>query len=1582
MIRKISAFLWLITWCFVATAQSFIPLSESFEGDFPPQGWTSLHTDGLTYWEQTSSTTYCNGAYNGSHFVMIGAGQGDNYLITPKLHPQAGDSVVFYMGIESAGYNLNNLTTVEISTTGNAPENFTAIRTLTVADFTSANTWHRFALSLSAYEGQNIYLAFHNIVSPESMFGGGEIYLDYINGPTAEIPACTPPTALTSSNITGTSADLSWTSDAPEHIVYLRAAGETDYTAYPNATLDSVLHVFQLTELTENVTYQWYVAAICNDTLNSPVATFRTTSCHSLTSDDLPYFTTFDNLENLGDLPECWTRIEEVEFSPGTDVFFPGAFSASYLYAPWITGDTTLYFINQNGGRCWVSMPAVDVEVHQLRLRFSAKPYTNSAEYGRLEIGLLEDLADTSNFEIVQTIEAANLPSNNFIPYTISFGNTGISGPNRYICFRTIGQSESTWHVDNLTLEAIPACNEPSGLAVNEVTATTASLSWIPGDDSQIQFFIHYRPLGDTAWQELEVFIFDSAFTELEGLRHSTTYEAYVTAPCAPQQSNLVTFTTGCLPIETENLPYQMNFENTATYELPLCWTLLQGHNEYGHTYPCTHEGTTAYEGNHCLRFFANATDSNIVALPPIGENIQQLRIKFWLKPGGNMTPYGCMEIGLMSDLEDPSSFEVVRTITASQLSTSDYQFYKIPFHTATMSGADRYIVFRCINSMNTTSGYAWYLDNLVVEHAPDCAEPENLTVTEVSPSSVGLTWTLDSPSPTPCTLYYRELGDTVWTAQSVDSALSTTIVNLSPSTTYAAFIAADCAPDQFSLPLYFTTDCPGITAAELPKVWDFENDNPAGTQTRPLPSCWKRATLANGNAPYVLTDAAQAYQGTKALYFSNVEGYAILPPIDENLDLNTLQLSFMVRSSHIGYIDYTSRFEVGVMSNPLDINTFHAIRTFSISGGTYTPVEVSFANYSGEGKYMAIRQLEGTDLEANGYIDMVMIDTISDCERPYDLHEEILSESATRLIWSSSAAEFTVYYKSEGDDYYTQISDITDTFVVISSLFVGYNCQWYVTANCSDTVLASLPRTFSTPCNEIPYIIPLSPFEQGFDLTTIPLEVPRCWVRLSSFMLNASEIYPAVDTIYERHSWNLLMAGFEGSNLISMPIYSQHLDHYRLYFSAKAATTESNNLEVGVMDYLSPDAEFHVIASLKAQDYLAELNASTPYIPFVMDMDTAAFHSGWLVLRLVCDDNILSQWHLDDFKVATLSDCSEPLYLSVSNITSNSVDLSWESSADTFDLFYGSVNEEYLHRINGITRTDGVYTLSGLSGGTHYIWYVIAHCPDNELSGLSQEGEFFTDCGVVNLLPYFEGFEYDMGCWDSEIIDGSNNWMIFNNSQYAHSGDNCVIFLYNTDNSARLISPVFDLSGYENVRLGYALYLHSYNDHYDSVGVYYRTSATTPWTYLCSHTDNMGVNNYISHNIPLPNTNSEYQVMFLGEGLGGNSIFLDNIWVTGTIHDDTDTTSTDDGIVNHLSDNLILYPNPANHFVEIRVDGNGITIEGMEVYDIYGKLIRTTGCTNNVSPIHINVSDLSSGVYFVRVRTNRGVVTKRFVKQ
>ena len=62
----------------------------------------------------------------------------------------------------------------------------------------------------------------------------------------------------------------------------------------------------------------------------------------------------------------------------------------------------------------------------------------------------------------------------------------------------------------------------------------------------------------------------------------------------------------------------------------------------------------------------------------------------------------------------------------------------------------------------------------------------------------------------------------------------------------------------------------------------------------------------------------------------------------------------------------------------------------------------------------------------------------------------------------------------------------------------------------------------------------------------------------------------------------------------------------------------------------------------------------------------------------------------------------------------------------------------------------------------------------------------------------------------------------------------------------------------------------------------------------------------------------------------------------------------------------------------------NNVQCEGIEVIDVYGKVVRTVVGANDYSPVptRINVSGLTAGLYFVRVTTDAGTVTKTFVKK
>ena len=88
-------------------------------------------------------------------------------------------------------------------------------------------------------------------------------------------------------------------------------------------------------------------------------------------------------------------------------------------------------------------------------------------------------------------------------------------------------------------------------------------------------------------------------------------------------------------------------------------------------------------------------------------------------------------------------------------------------------------------------------------------------------------------------------------------------------------------------------------------------------------------------------------------------------------------------------------------------------------------------------------------------------------------------------------------------------------------------------------------------------------------------------------------------------------------------------------------------------------------------------------------------------------------------------------------------------------------------------------------------------------------------------------------------------------------------------------------------------------------------------------------------------------------------------------------TTSTV-GVGNYELNQTEIYPNPTTG--QFRVQNSELRIQSVEVYDVYGKLITTVKVDGNSA--ELDLSGNASGVYFTRIITDRGVVTKRIVKK
>lgn len=111
---------------------------------------------------------------------------------------------------------------------------------------------------------------------------------------------------------------------------------------------------------------------------------------------------------------------------------------------------------------------------------------------------------------------------------------------------------------------------------------------------------------------------------------------------------------------------------------------------------------------------------------------------------------------------------------------------------------------------------------------------------------------------------------------------------------------------------------------------------------------------------------------------------------------------------------------------------------------------------------------------------------------------------------------------------------------------------------------------------------------------------------------------------------------------------------------------------------------------------------------------------------------------------------------------------------------------------------------------------------------------------------------------------------------------------------------------------------------------------------------------------------------------------FVTSAGPTGTNSDiiGIDTFSVDRAplsTTDFFSKNLSLYPNPSNGIVNLSSKNNA-SINTVEITDINGRVVKNL-TTNGVTDIQINISDLTSGMYFLNIQTDLGSGTAKVIR-
>jgi len=71
------------------------------------------------------------------------------------------------------------------------------------------------------------------------------------------------------------------------------------------------------------------------------------------------------------------------------------------------------------------------------------------------------------------------------------------------------------------------------------------------------------------------------------------------------------------------------------------------------------------------------------------------------------------------------------------------------------------------------------------------------------------------------------------------------------------------------------------------------------------------------------------------------------------------------------------------------------------------------------------------------------------------------------------------------------------------------------------------------------------------------------------------------------------------------------------------------------------------------------------------------------------------------------------------------------------------------------------------------------------------------------------------------------------------------------------------------------------------------------------------------------------------------------------------------------------VYPNPTNG--ELTIENGQLKIENIDIYDIMGKKIIVNSQLSIINSI--NIAHLPSGIYFIKISTEAGTVTKKVIK-
>ena len=336
-------------------------------------------------------------------------------------------------------------------------------------------------------------------------------------------PTCLNPVALRASNLTATSARLSWT-EAGAATTWNVEYGPTGYTPGTGTTVSNISGSANtdLTGLSAATTYDFYVNADCGSGDISPWSGPKkfTSTCTPIAT--FPWTEGFEDIE-IPAVPSCWTVVDnnndgdkfETDNGKGVDQSF-----AVGLYTSFNNGNNDDYLI----------LPPFNLNENQ-KLTF----YTlllDAAKHDEFEVLLSTTENDIEDFT---TVVLPRTLVNTAGPTLVEVDLTEYSGVVHiaiHIPNSTVATNGYYIYFDNFSmLDVNLSCFPVTDLTASSLGDGTVDVSWTVGND-ETEWTIEYGTPGFTLGTGTVVTVNNTPEHILTGLNSNSSYELYVTSVC------------------------------------------------------------------------------------------------------------------------------------------------------------------------------------------------------------------------------------------------------------------------------------------------------------------------------------------------------------------------------------------------------------------------------------------------------------------------------------------------------------------------------------------------------------------------------------------------------------------------------------------------------------------------------------------------------------------------------------------------------------------------------------------------------------------------------------------------------------------------------------------------------------------------------------------------------------------------------------------------------------------------------------------------------------------------------------------